>query len=352
MITSEARFYQDSLIVEIVLGNPALIKKADLSAMLSGAGSKISNFVQNEVAGGDKASKVINMLAPGTIFELLNMLGIPKIGLLVSVVLPFFGVDIGGMVERLWKVVKDNLSKGQMVHPSEIDQAAQEATTAATPKDESEANSPISLAQELRDARLIRLALEQYEYQIYRLTKDNYNTPLTSFAAGRAAKSVSIFGRILAWLFKIVLYSSGFLLAGKVLQDATNYHPQQNNQSGQPSDQSQQTSAPEAVSTQTKFPKNPSYQPESPSRPWVVNVSNDPSSIQSMLIQFAKDVYSDLDGKEGIITNSPSFQAVKDQIVWYNHRAAGEPIVYIPSMYANKQAIVDHFIDEVAKNSP
>jgi hypothetical protein len=80
-------------------------------------------------------------------------------------------------------------------------------------------------------------------------------------------------------------------------------------------------------------------------------VTNDPGSIENMLIEFTKQVYSGLDGHEGVIRSSPIFQAVKNQIAWYNHTAAGAPMVYIPRMYPNKKAIVDHFIDEVAKSS-
>ena len=104
-------------------------------------------------------------------------------------------------------------------------------------------------------------------------------------------------------------------------------------------------------SKQTKFPPNPSYNDENHSGAWGVSVSNDPSSIQSMLITFAKEVYSGLDGKESAITSSPNFQKILADIIWYNHASAGDRVVIIPNQFPSKRALVDYFIDDVATSS-
>ena len=104
------------------------------------------------------------------------------------------------------------------------------------------------------------------------------------------------------------------------------------------------------VATQKKYPLIPGQDAPHP-QPWIENVTNDPVSIENMLVDFTKQVYSGLDGHEGDIRSSPTFQAVKSQIAWYNQSAAGRLGVAIPKNYPNKQTIVDHYIDEVAKAS-
>jgi hypothetical protein len=71
-----------------------------------------------------------------------------------------------------------------------------------------------------------------------------------------------------------------------------------------------------------------------------------------MLVQITKDVYGGLDGKDGIIRSSPAFQAVKDNIVWYNTHNEGSSITFIPGLFKSKKQLVDYFIDDVAKSAP
>ena len=67
-----------------------------------------------------------------------------------------------------------------------------------------------------------------------------------------------------------------------------------------------------------------------------------------MLVNFSKEVYGGLDGQESAIMSSPVFKATVDNIAWYNHASAGDPIVFIPKNFTSKKQLVDHFIDEIA----
>jgi hypothetical protein len=83
----------------------------------------------------------------------------------------------------------------------------------------------------------------------------------------------------------------------------------------------------------------------------IENIPNNTSSISNMLVNFAKEVYDSLNGKESLITSSSGFNVVKDRIVWYNRTSAGAPFIAIPKYFISKKHIVDYFIDEVAEKS-
>jgi hypothetical protein len=356
MSSADIRFYVDTLIVETIMGDPSLVKRGDTNGMLSGVAPLITDYVSQHINPEDKVGSVIDMLAPTAIFGLFKLFGHGTLGLLFGVLASALHINIGGMVEVLWQEVKNTLSNGQKVVPSQIDSAVSQAVQQYAPQEEDQSPADTmenSIAQDLRHARGLRLSLEQYDRQLFRLTKQTIpEQQLFAYAIGRGARTTSMLGRILGWIFKVALMSAGFMVAGDV---ANKMLGRPNALSGNYQAGSPQTASPAAVptpiTTQTTFKVNPSYQNTPAPQPWAENVTNDASSIENMLVNFTKDVYAGLDGKESAIQSSPTFQAVRDQIVWYNHAAAGEPKVYLPSMYANKKAIVDHYIDEVAKAS-
>jgi hypothetical protein len=68
-------------------------------------------------------------------------------------------------------------------------------------------------------------------------------------------------------------------------------------------------------------------------------------------MQFAKDVYEGLDGKESIISNTAGFRAVADRISFFNRNSLNSPEVWIPSEFKSKKQMVDYFIDDVAEKA-
>jgi hypothetical protein len=355
MSKGDIRFYADTLIVETVLGDPSLVKRADIDGILSGLAPMIHDYVGQHIDPNDKAGSVINWLAPTAIFGIFKLFGHPILGFLFGAVASALHIDVASMVEPLFQTVKETLSNGQKVSPSQIDSAVSQAVQQQSgASDQAQADTPIkNMAQDLRDARMLRLALEQYDNQLFRLTKETIPPQqFFAYASVRRAVATNMLGKILGWIFKVFLMSAGLMVAGDLVNkmmgrpnaidktwhagDATSVVP---------------SAVPTPVTTQTKFPINPSYQNAAAPQPWTENVTNNASSIENMLVNFTKDVYTGLDGKEAAIQSSPTFQGVRDQIVWYNKAASGEPKVYLPSMYLNKKAIVDHYIDEVAAHA-
>lgn len=344
MSKGDLSLYTDTLIVSTIISNTSLTKVADVESILSGASSMIKDYVSSHIDPNDKVGSVINMLTPGVISSLFKAFGFGKLGLLLGLVASTLHIDVGSMVETLWKEVKNTLSSGQKVTPAQIDAAVSTAVQQHAPNDQAPADT--SLASDLREARILRFAVEQYECQMLQLTKEA--SPIIIYAAGRATKTTNVIGRILGWIFKTVLMSAGLLVAGDMTAKMLGMPSALDHtyQAGQTPNSS--VSAPTPTTTQTKF-KPTGTGIESAPQPWTEQVTNNPGSIENMLIGFTKQVYSGLDGKENAIRSSPTFQGVRDQIAWYNHTAAGEPIVYIPQLYSSKKALVDHYIDEVAK---
>jgi hypothetical protein len=340
MVKGDISFYVDTLLVETVLGEPALLKTAQ-SGALSGLGEMVKSYFQEHVDQNDKVGSVINMLAPAAISMLFRSLGFGKLGLLFGLVASTLHINIGGMIESIYNSVKSKLENGKGVAPAELDsavnQAIQEHTSDEASPDQGQAFDKRNFDQELREARLIRLALEQYDAQIFQLRKDA--APSRSWLGGTSRKATgSLIGRIIGWVFKLILFSGGFLVAGDLA----------NKLLGRPNafDHTYQ-----AGQTPTETSGGEGAVPGSSSAVWVEPITNNRGSIENMLIGFAKDLYPNLAGKENAIRNSPTFQTIRDQIAWYNQSSAGEPEVYIPPTYPDKKSIVDRFVGEVSKNA-
>jgi hypothetical protein len=351
MVKGDISFYVDTLVIETALGNPAFLKTGQGSA-LSGLADMVKNYFSAHFDENNKTNSVINMLAPAGISLLFRAIGFGKIGWLLGAAASALHIDVAGMLESIYNSVKGSLSHGGQVNPSVVDsavsQAVQEQTSGTS--DQGQALDSRSLDQELRDARLVRLAFEQYDTQLFQLRKEGAPSRGLFGGATRGAAG-SLIGRIIGFVFKLILASAGLMVAGDLVNKFLG-RPNaldQNYQAGQTS--AATPAAPEPTTTQTKFKVNPGYQASTHPRPWVERITNDPASIENMLVDMTKQVYSGLDGKEVAIRMSPTFQAVKDQIAWYNHSSPGDNFIYIPPNYGSVKDIVDHYIDEVAKNA-
>jgi hypothetical protein len=180
-----------------------------------------------------------------------------------------------------------------------------------------------------------------------RLTKERV-IKTAGFFGNTKLKGAGLLGKIFGWIIKLALASAGLMVAGDIANEVM----------GQPSalsgtyQRGQEASEAPAVpvgpkSTQTKFQlKGDGPLPSS------MPIVNNSQNIENMLVQITKDVYGGLDGKDGIIRSSPAFQAVKDNIVWYNTHNEGSSITFIPGLFKSKKQLVDYFIDDVAKSAP
>ena len=270
-----------------------------------------------------------------------------------------FHVDVAGMISSLYDKVKGMISSGAKVSSEQIDAATEsviqehskDSTTqeaqegyeklqqmqqSGTPADDGRVYSSLEL---LHDAKIISLALVEYNKQSLRLTKNaNFSNFLGGYK-GSKAKGTSLLGKILGWVFKLALASGGLMIAGDVVNS---FLDRPNSLSG--NYQASQTSG-GSTSIQTKY-----HLIGDAPLPKTVSVTNTPSNIGDMIVQFAKDVYSGLNGKENLIRNTAGFNIIKRRIAMANIYNPGSGSVMIPPEFTSKKQLVDYFIDDVAKN--
>lgn len=346
MKDSKISFYTDGLIVETLLSNEVLFKKAQSGNIISSLKDSITNYLNTKIDPNNKAGSLLNILAPGVIMVTLSAMGVPRaIVVLFSLATSMFGIDMGAIFRTIHDKLTGHLGAGKSMTSSQVDEIVHGAVEVNAPAT-SDAMSTESYLQELKSARLLKLAM--INFKTNGLKKDAAG--LLGSAVGR--KVPSLLAKIIGWIFKIAIASAGLMVAGDVVNkfigrpnslDGTIQH-------GKPAPSAIQPSAPIHVSTQTKFKINPAYHDEQKNigTNWVENISNDEASISAMLVMFTKEVYLGLNGLESIIRTTPGFQVLANKITFYNHTSSGDAMVFIPKYLISKKQIADMFIDDVA----
>lgn len=346
---SEIKFYTDTMIIEALLSDDKFYKKADGS--ISQLTDSVKNYVSNHIDPEDRTGSLLNMLAPGAISILFKSMGLGKIGLLFGLAASVFHIDVKSILSSIYDGIKSLLSSGKQVTSTQVDtlvnSTIQAHNTESTDQPQIET---VSMQQQLKDAKLLKLALISYEKDIINLEKNANFTVLAS----RKGKTLDILGRVLSWIFKIALSAAGFMVAGDAVNKLLGRPNAFDNtiQKGKPVEQAAVPSAPS--STQSKFPLKPGFvdtRYNVGNNNWIEKVNNSKSSIENMIIAFAKEIYQGLDNQDSAIRSSSQFQNVVEDITWYNHSAAGDPIVFIPKNFVSKKQLVDSFIDQVAGSS-
>lgn len=356
-MSREISFYTDCLIIETILKDEKLIKQADAGSLVSSLAEKIKEVVGNHIDPNDKVGSLVNILGPGAISLFMKSLGMPKIGLLLGLAASVFHFDLNGIIKSIWDQLKSAVSGDKKIPSSKIDSvvqsAMQEHVKPLTNDDAADILETKSYNQLMRDARLTKLAMIDYQNSISKYGRPRYDPSILERLMGRQTQTANVLTRILSFIFKIAFSAAGLLIAGDVINKFLGRPNALDNtlQKGKPV-----TEAPAQTFTakQTKFPVKPGYTQErynAGNSLWTEQVQNNESSIEQMLIDFAKEVYSGLDGKEDVIRNSPPFHILKDRIVWYNHTSPNAPTIWIPKMFTSKKQMVDYFIDDVAEKS-
>ena len=357
--------YNDSLIIEALLGSPLLLKTAQSQNIVSTIIDKVKDYFGSKVDPNDKAGSVLNMLGPGIITMTFSAMGMPWLGRFLGLADSLFHFNIAGILEKICGELKSELSGGKQVTSdkakqivqsaveSNNEQPTQEDADAAKNKanevgvnigqnDSSSADDVTSLASQLRFAKLIHVAMEDIS-----IKKEAGGNWLSIFSNQKSQK-ISILSRILGIIFTVALASAGLLVAGDVMNK---YLGRPNSldgsiQKGKPVESSSQ-----ALPTSNREPKL-TYKDVSMngSGNWVESIPNNESSIQQMILNFAKEVYP-VEGQESEIESSPMFQRLVNMIVWYNSESKGGPVVYIPRMFTTKKQLVDSFIDTLPENN-
>lgn len=338
--------YNDGLITAIVLNNN--VKLAEEKGLVYSLVEKVKSYVSNHVNPDDKAGSLFNILGPGVIAITFRAMNLGWIGTLIALAMRVFNINVTEIVGSIWNQLKPEIVGDKKISSSQIDNIVDNAMkmhVQPATQEEAEKLNKMTAKSNLHDAKLLKLAMMNYK------TSFTKEAGFFEMFSARKTKSASILSRILSWVFKVAFASAGLLVAGDIVNkflgrpsglDDTIQH-------GKPVEKEPE---PVVVSKQTKFPTKPGFPTEkyNINSSWIENITNDESSIENLLITFAKEVYAGLDGKEQIIRSSPAFQVVKNRIVWYNHNSSGAPFIMLPKYFTSKKQIVDFFIDDVAEH--
>jgi hypothetical protein len=352
---TEISFYVDTLIVESILRDETLIKNSADGGLITGLIQKVKDYVSNHIDPNDKSGSVLNILAPGALSIAFGAMGLGWLGILIGLAMRVFHIDVKGILSSIYDKIKSMIGGDKQVTSAQIDDAVNSAVQEkAAPATEQEAQTFLqakSSAQQLRDARWLKVAMIEYQHSLLQKTAALPKDFFSAYSA-RKAKTTSLLGKVLGWVFKIALASAGLLVAGDVVNKFLGRPNALDGtiQQGKPIE----TAPALPASTQTKFKVKPTYHAENYNAgetSWIEKVPNNLSSIENMLINFAKEVYDGLDGKDSIIRSTAGFQVIRDRIAWYNHAGEGAPLVFLPRYFTSKKQIVDTFIDDVAQKA-
>lgn len=318
------QFYHDDLIVNSFMHKTA----QDTSSLISA----ISNYFSNNFDENNKTKSIVNLLAPGIVFNVLSKgLGLTWIGFALSVAIRVFHIDVYGILESIYNQIKPSIENNNKFSSDQVHNIVKNSV------ESSYQASTTSKAAAVREAVLFKIALEDYQI--------NKNAQVFSKAP------ISLLTSILSWFFKIALASGGFMVAGDAINKLVN-RPNALDSSYQEGKTKPPIKEQTAIitSTQTKYPINKSYSDVKYNQgtPWSVNAKNTPEGIEDMLVDFAHEVYDIKDDPS--ITTGTAFNVLKARIVAFNKSSEGDNLVFIPQYLKSKKEIVDTFIDEVAKS--
>jgi hypothetical protein len=343
-MNEKLHFFQESLIIETLIIEPNLIKNAqEVGSHVSSLIEGVKNYASAHIDENDKLGSALNILGPGILFAL----GFRWLSLIFGIATQVFHVDIGSIFAKAVSAIKDMISSNGQVSSSQVDSTVKAATDAEFGTSSSSMESGASLS--LKDAKLYKLALISFisqndvsnDFSIVR-TADI----IPAFLKGKAS---SVIGIILSWIFKVVLASAGFMIAGDIINhligrpnvfDGTL-------QGGHevPKTEEEQSSSNAAPKINLKV--SPSYDEESYniSDIWIEPIS--PNHIGDEIVDWAKQIYPDLANEESEIRSSIGFNKVVSMIQKYNVNK-NEDMTYIPKVFSSKKNIVDLFVPEVA----
>jgi len=361
---SEFNLYVDTMIVQALLDDN-LVKNANEGSFIMPLINKVKEYVFAHIDSKDKVGSVINFLAPGAITLMLDALGFKWIGKIAGLLASMFHIDVASIIGSIYNKIKSLLTSGEKVTSSQIDSAVKSAASEHVPTDMVDDHK--TYAETIRDIRILKLALIDFESSD-KLTK---NAAILSPAI--ASKAINVFTTVIGWIFKTVLASAGLMAAGDVANKLVGRSNALDGslEGGKPSPKGSTPSegggfwaklmggggtksdTPEVstTSTQTKFKVNPSYvdvKKNTSSSNWLEQGYSNQATVEAMVVNFAKEVYSGLDNLDSVIKSTANFRNVVNMILNHNRTRQEDPGIYIPRTFVSKKQMVDYFIDEVA----
>lgn len=354
---SEISFLVDSLIVETLLCDTSLQKTGQLAIDIRGLIDKVKDYVSRQIDPNDKVGSLINILAPGMLAGAFKTMGFGWLGFLFGLCIRIFHIDVASILRSIWDKLKETLHSKKEISSGEIngivEGAVQEHTQPTSDEDISVVQKMLGTQSLdlLYEARILKLAMIEFKYNAF---KKEGQANLRSMYSSKKVATASLLSRVLSWVFSVAVASAGLMVAGDLVNKFVGRPNALDSSFQQGKGETVPATAPMHVATQTKFKLQPGYHDEIRNvkgSPWVENVPNNKSSIASMVVGFAKQVYAGLDNLDTIIESTPGFQVIVSRIAFFNHTSEGDNMVYIPQYFTSKKQMVDLFIDDVAEKA-
>jgi hypothetical protein len=339
------------------LGNN--IKVAQVGSLLSSLPNMIKSYVERHMRPDDKVGSILDILAPGAIRLMFGYLGMPFVGTLLGLAASVFHINVEEILKSIYEKIKSLLSNAKPVPSTAIDEIVRDSihenSHPPTQEDAAKFLEKKSFEQTKHDFYIVKLCM--IEYELVKEARGYRNDTFLEKFKGLFDNDYNkgyehtqnVLQKFLSLFFRVAIGSAGLIVAGDVINK---FLDRPNALDGSLKDGKEIQISSQPPATQTKFKLKSLYHKENKNNSdeiWTENVQCNKSSIEQMIINFAKDVYEDLDGLDSKIRNTAGFEEVVDKITWYNRTREGAPFVFIPKMFHSKKNIVDWFIDDVAE---
>ncbi len=361
----------DTLVIETLLADPAMVKVAEEGGLASTIAGAVTGYVGSKIDSDNKVASVLAILTPG----ILSSLGLPVLGFLVWLAKVVFRIDLAGIFSSIGSELGSLLTGAGKTTSAAVEGIVAKAVMGGAGTEPTEADlvrvqnlepsgDTNKAAFTLAEAKLFSYAMRDFVKKNPNL--DIANMPMTATAAGGLFgskltgfitgkhKFLKLFIFVLGWIVKVVVASAGFMIAEDAIngvlgrkstvdKEETGIAP-----SGK---EDVSTVGLDSSSTQTKYKVSPSYPQEvlnNKYNRWIVQAPS--NNIGVSVTQWATDVYPDLKGHEAEIEATRGYKEVVQRIKNFN-KGVASGLTFIPRNFTSRKELVDTFIDEVAQHA-
>lgn len=344
---TKINFINDTLLIESFSTNKMVKQAQSMPPYVGSVMDSVTSYVNKEFAGVDKTKAVVNLLAPGMVFFILNAAGLTWIGLLVGLLMRMFKFDASKAIDSLRSKIMSKVSSGEKFTSNEV---------------KSLVDSVIPSMQSSEPK------LETTSSEINEIIKFAYRTESLKDILDKAQEAIKgrsihqgvmmrLFRTVLSWFAIIALASTGFMVAGDGIASLVNKGKEIVSPGSQPvfptkPEKTEQvlpklpTGKP--VQPQSRFTINPRYTEENyQGKIWQVNKPNTTNNIINTIFDYIEDVYPELAKKESEVSNTPGFKAMLEHIKEYNDDIKGSNLFFMPPNYKSKKQIADLIVKDL-----
>lgn len=371
MSNPQLQTYVDYLVVEALLSNPRITKKAD--GEVAGLIGTVKDYILRHIDKENPISSVLGLLVPGA----LAALGFPMLAGILKVAEMVLGFDIADILRNIGSYVTSLVSGGkktdsETVKAGVMQAVNSQATIPVTDEDMARVNK---FNEQAKTTKSSALTLDQalfFKKSVATFLNENpdFDFGNPKFTMKVYAKwSVSDIGRIfgfkittgeilvslLGWIVTTALATAGFMVAEDGIH-ALLGQPNHFDGSAKPGAASPQSGSAQMVSstlptasTQRKFQVNPNYSQESFNSEydsWIIKgTAND---LPSIIANWATEIYPDVDRSS--LASSANFKTLLS-LIEKNNEGNTTKTLFMPKFLKSRKQVVDTFIDDVANHS-